>query len=43
VGIVGVQGPAARFDARAIRAAVLVLLEHTASLSAALGLHTSSG
>ena len=28
-GIVGLQGPASRFDARAVRAAVAVLLEHT--------------
>ena len=36
-GIVGLQGPAARFDAQAVRAAVLVLLEHTQVLSIELG------
>jgi DNA-binding IclR family transcriptional regulator len=37
VGIVGLQGPASRFDAGAMRAAVPVLLEHAAALSAELG------
>ena len=37
-GILGVQGPAGRFDARAMRAAVPLLLGHTAALSAELGL-----
>ncbi len=37
VGIVGVQGPASRFDARALRATTPVVLEHVAALSAALG------
>ena len=37
VGIVGVQGPASRFDPRAMRAAVPLLLEHAGAISAALG------
>jgi len=37
VGIIGVQGPASRFDARALRAAATVLLEHTVAVSIALG------
>ena len=37
VGIVGVQGPAARFDLRAMRAAVPLLLGHAGAISAALG------
>jgi DNA-binding IclR family transcriptional regulator len=37
VGIIGVQGPAARFDARALRVAAGVLLEHTVAVSNALG------
>jgi IclR family acetate operon transcriptional repressor len=37
VGIVGVQGPAARFDVRAMRAAVPLLLDHAGAISAALG------
>ena len=36
-GIVGVQGPSHRFDARAAHVAVPVLLERTAALSAELG------
>ena len=36
-GIVGVQGPAARFDMQAVRAAVPVLLGHAAAVSTALG------
>jgi len=36
-GIIGVQGPASRFDARSARAAVPVLLDHAAAVSAALG------
>ena len=36
-GIVGVQGPAARFAGRAVRAAVPLLLDHAAAVSAALG------
>lgn len=36
-GIVGVQGPASRFDARAMKAAVPVLVEHAAAVSAELG------
>jgi IclR family acetate operon transcriptional repressor len=36
-GIVGVQGPASRFDAQAVRMAVVVLLEHTGVLSIELG------
>jgi DNA-binding IclR family transcriptional regulator len=36
-GIIGVQGPASRFDARAMRAAVPALVNHTEALSAALG------
>lgn len=36
-GIIGVQGPAQRFDARAMRAAVPLLVEHVESVSAALG------
>jgi IclR family acetate operon transcriptional repressor len=36
-GILGVQGPSSRFDLRARRAAVPVLVEHASSLSAALG------
>jgi DNA-binding IclR family transcriptional regulator len=37
VAIKGVQGPSSRFDARASRAAVPVLCEHTAALSRSLG------
>jgi IclR family acetate operon transcriptional repressor len=36
-GIVGVQGPSSRFDAAARRAAIPLLLEHTADLSRDLG------
>ena len=36
-GILGVQGPASRFDARAAKAAVPVLVEHAAAISASLG------
>jgi len=36
-GILGVQGPSSRFETKAMRSAVAVLLEHAASLSAALG------
>ena len=36
-GILGLQGPSSRFDAKARRAAVPVLLERAASLSGALG------
>ena len=35
--IIGVQGPAARFDARSVRGAVPLLLEHTGALSRELG------
>jgi IclR family acetate operon transcriptional repressor len=35
--IIGVQGPATRFDGRAVRAAVPLLLEHTEALSRQLG------
>ena len=37
VGIIGVQGPASRFDSRAARAAAPSLIEHTAAVSIALG------
>jgi IclR family acetate operon transcriptional repressor len=37
VAIIGVQGPASRFDAEAMEAAVGPLLEHTAALSSELG------
>lgn len=37
VAIVGVQGPATRFDARAMRAASDLTVEHAAAVSAALG------
>ena len=37
VGIIGVQGPAARFDTRAMRAAAGSLLEHATSVSRELG------
>ena len=37
VGIVGIQGPAARFDVAAMRRAVPTLIESTTALSAALG------
>ena len=37
VGIIGVQGPASRFDARAMRDAVAVLLDHSVAVSTALG------
>ena len=43
VGIVGVQGPAARFDGRAMRAAVPLLLDHAAAVSAALGARSALG
>ena len=43
VAILGVQGPAARFDGRAMRAAVPDLVAHAAALSADLGLQTPSG
>jgi IclR family acetate operon transcriptional repressor len=43
VAILGVQGPAARFDGRAMRAAVPDLVAHAGALSAELGLHRSSG
>jgi DNA-binding IclR family transcriptional regulator len=36
-GIIGVQGPASRFDARAVKTAVPLLVEHAGSLSRALG------
>ena len=36
-GIIGVQGPASRFDARAMRAVVPVLVEHAAAVSVAIG------
>jgi len=36
-GILGLQGPSTRFDARALRAAVPVVLEHAVALSAELG------
>lgn len=36
-GIVGVQGPASRFDARAMRAAAVAVLEHAGAVSRALG------
>ena len=39
-GIIGVQGPASRFDARVMRTAVPALVEHTAALSMALGWRT---
>jgi DNA-binding IclR family transcriptional regulator len=38
VGIVGVQGPASRFDRRSMQAAMPLLLGHTAALSGELGL-----
>jgi DNA-binding IclR family transcriptional regulator len=37
LGILGVQGPSSRFDVRAVREAVPVLLEHAAALSGELG------
>ena len=37
VGIIGIQGPASRFDPQAMRSAAAVLLAHTAEVSAALG------
>ena len=37
VAIIGVQGPASRFDPRAMRTASAVVLEHAAALSMALG------
>ena len=37
VGIIGIQGPSSRFDARALRAAAASLLEHAAAVSTALG------
>jgi DNA-binding IclR family transcriptional regulator len=37
VGIIGVQGPASRFDSRAARAAATSLVEHAAAVSIALG------
>ncbi len=37
VGIIGVQGPASRFDSRAARAAATSLVEHAAAVSVALG------
>lgn len=37
VGIIGIQGPASRFDPQAMRSAATVLLGHTAEVSAALG------
>ncbi len=37
VGIIGIQGPASRFDTRALRAAATLLLEHAAAVSTALG------
>lgn len=37
VGILGVQGPASRFDARAMRPAAAAVLEHAAAVSRALG------
>jgi len=43
VGILGVQGPAARFGVQAVRAAVPLLLGRTAGLSAELGLRTPDG
>ena len=43
VGIIGVQGPASRFDARALRAAATVLLEHTVAVSLALGCRSPVG
>ena len=36
-GIIGVQGPASRFDAAAARAAVRLLLEHSVAVSTELG------
>ncbi len=36
-GILGVQGPASRFDVRAVRAATVPLLEHARTLSGELG------
>jgi len=36
-GIIGAQGPASRFDARAARAAVPLLLEHSVAVSRELG------
>ena len=36
-GILGVQGPSSRFDARALRVAVPALLRHTSEVSGALG------
>jgi DNA-binding IclR family transcriptional regulator len=36
-GILGLQGPSSRFDARAMRAAVPMLLEHAAALSSGIG------
>ena len=43
VGIIGVQGPASRFDARALRAAATMLLEHTVAVSLALGCRSPVG
>ena len=37
VAIIGVQGPASRFDTKAMRAAAALLVEHTTAVSAALG------
>ncbi|MBA3736583.1 MAG: hypothetical protein H0W90_15555 [Actinobacteria bacterium] len=37
VAILGVQGPASRFNAKRIRAAIVLLREHAEGLSAALG------
>ena len=37
VGIVGLQGPASRFDAKAARGATPLLLDHAGSLAAELG------
>ncbi len=37
LGIVGIQGPASRFDVRAARASVPLLLEHAGAVSRALG------
>jgi DNA-binding IclR family transcriptional regulator len=42
-GILGVQGPSSRFDARAARAALPVLLGHAAAVSRELGLPPTSG
>ena len=39
-GIIGVQGPASRFDAGAARVAMPMLLEHTVALSTELGWQT---